>query len=453
MVVHTPIRAIELFAGVGMLGEGLRAGLQYLGLPYRTMCYVEREAHAASILAARGQEGSLDHAPIWSDVLTFDGEPWRGRVDAIVAGFPCQDLSLAGKRAGLDGERSGLFFRLLDIADACGARWLFLENVSGITSATASVVDEAEGELEERAVARVLGELARRGWNAEFMPLSASDVGASHGRARWFCFAWRSLDDAGCVQRGQGHEQNRPAGPETSGNEANNGAAHRSQLLDDTQRIECPGQRIHQGPRPAWPGATDAGRAGGAALADAHGRANERRGRPVEVDGARGEPEGEGRERQRGGDAADHCGQSVADTQLRGWGEQQSGCARGGWSEPPRSSGAGMADTGKPGLPQPEPVERRGARPADSGRAAAEFCGAPLFAPGPGYPGWADILAARPELAPALEPDFRELVDGLAFGMDDSRAERLKCCGNGVVALCAAAAAVVLLRRAAGMMA
>jgi DNA (cytosine-5)-methyltransferase 1 len=66
MALHT----IELFAGVGQLGEGLRAGLGHLGIETRTVCYVEREAYAAAVLAARMQEGSLDAAPVWSDVTT-----------------------------------------------------------------------------------------------------------------------------------------------------------------------------------------------------------------------------------------------------------------------------------------------------------------------------------------------------------------------------------------------
>ena len=143
--------AIELFAGVGMLGEGLRAGLGYLGIQNRTVCYVEREAYAAAVLAARIQEGSLDAAPVWSDVCTFNARRWAGAVDCVVAGFPCQDLSVAGQRAGLDGARSGLFFEVLRIARDCGAEWLFLDNVAGIATATATAVDEAEGALEERS--------------------------------------------------------------------------------------------------------------------------------------------------------------------------------------------------------------------------------------------------------------------------------------------------------------
>lgn len=187
----TTLSAISLFSGVGMLDEGLRAGLRFMGFAHRTVLHVEREAHGASVLAARMEEGSLDAAPIWSDVCTLDAAAWRGRVDIVVAGFPCQDLSVAGRRVGLDGKRSGLFFEVVRIATDCGAWGMFLENVAGISSATASVMDETEGALDERAAARVVGELADLGWDSEWITLSASDVGASHGRARWFCLAWR----------------------------------------------------------------------------------------------------------------------------------------------------------------------------------------------------------------------------------------------------------------------
>ena len=113
------LHSIELCAGVGMLGEGLRAGLEFLGVDHRTVCYVEREAPAAAQLVALMEAGALDAAPVWSDLLTFRGEHWRGKVDCIVAGFPCQDISIAGRRAGLDGKRSGLFFDILDIAERC----------------------------------------------------------------------------------------------------------------------------------------------------------------------------------------------------------------------------------------------------------------------------------------------------------------------------------------------
>lgn len=309
------ISTIELCSGVGMLGEGLRAGLAHLGIEIRTVCHVEREAFAAAVLVSRMEEGSLDAAPIWSDLRTFDASAWRGKVDCIVAGFPCQDLSVAGKRAGLDGQRSGLFFEVCRIATDSGAQFMFLENVAGIASATATVMDEAEGELEERAAARVVGELADIGWHAEWLHLSASEVGASHGRERWFCLAWR-----------MGHP----------------GLQH---------------QHIQQ-----W---------------------------------------------------------KV-------------------WPKPARTEFA-MANTSSVGL---RGESNREQQPRGTNKSEFGF-----FAPRPDSTSWEWIIGASPWLSPALEPDFCGVVDGVAFSMDESRAARLRCCGNGVVALQAAAAFVVLAKR------
>lgn len=230
LVIHT----IELCSGVGMLGEGLRAGFAHMGIKTRTCVHVEREAYAASVLVARMEEGSLDAAPIWSDLCTFDATAWRGKVDCVVAGFPCQDLSVAGRRAGLDGKRSGLFFEVVRIAEGSGAWLIVLENVSGISSATATVMDEEEGELEERAAARVVGELADLGWNAEWIVISASDVGASHGRARWFCLAWRDVADAESRGRGQRirDELARRAEAESAGEPMDDAARHGGDGLD-----------------------------------------------------------------------------------------------------------------------------------------------------------------------------------------------------------------------------
>lgn len=169
-----------------------------MGIGSRCVLYAEREAYPVSVLEARMEEGSLDAAPIWlGDFTKLPAKEFRGVVDIVIAGFPCQDLSVAGRRAGLDGARSGLFFEVVRVAVDCGAQFMFLENVAGIASASATVVDETEGELDERAASRVLGELADCGWDAEWVTISASDVGASHGRARWFCFAWRMANSEG----------------------------------------------------------------------------------------------------------------------------------------------------------------------------------------------------------------------------------------------------------------
>lgn len=378
-----------------MLGEGLRAGLGYLGIATRAVCYVEREAHAASILAARIEEGSLDPAPVWPDMLTFDARAWRGAVDCVAAGFPCQDLSLAGRRAGLDGERSGLFFRVLDIADDCGAWLVVLENVSGIASATASVVDEAEGDVHERAAARVVGELADRGWNAEWVTLSASDVGASHGRSRWFCIAWRVVANAYDDGR---QERGLPAPVGRVGRVGQADSVRTGYELGNTEctRWETPGRGL----------GIDAGHEsepGCCAVADA--RCSDAPGRQHFAGAC--------------GVSAEHqpCSAAMAHTSSARCQGHEFGractCNRGGQEAHGPTS------------------QLRG-----------------LFAPGPADPRWGAILAEHPELAPALEPAFRCVVDGLAFSMGDSRAARLKCVGNGVVALQAAAGIVELVRRA-----
>ena len=441
------VNALELCAGVGMLGEGVRAGLEFLGIHHRTVCYVEREAAAAAQLATLMEAGALDQAPVWSDMLTFDGAAWRGCVDLVVAGFPCQDLSVAGRRAGLGGKRSGLFFRVLDIADDCGADELVLENVAGIASATASVVDEAEGALEERAVARVLGELADRGWDAEWLPLSASDVGASHGRLRWFCYAWRVAHTGHRARAGEPQRVDRCVG---SADQCIGG-----QAVDDPARDGRHGRRREAGRRRGVCETGDAVGAGRLAYAPGDGR-------------EQGWPEPEGQQGRP--DATERCG-AVADAQGEHgglWDRLGQRDPAAAWSQSwAEGHGEQLAHAGQPGLPDTEQPGEPGESQPLGRRAAPEFRGAPLFAPGPADPIWADLVNANRvgawqravadeeagacPWAPATKPGVRMLADGLAIVVDESRTHQLRQIGNGVVPLCAAAAVVVLFRRSAGM--
>lgn len=184
------LRIASFFSGTGMLDRGLHGALERLGFHPRTILYCEYEPKAQEILQARMRDGLIDPAPIWPDVRTLEGAQFHGRLDAVVGGFPCQDLSLAGKRAGLgEGTRSGLFFDLLRVATDSGAHLVFLENVGGIVSAGSSVSEDEE----ERAVALVTGALSDAGFDAAWMPLRASDIGAPHGRLRWFCVGWRRV--------------------------------------------------------------------------------------------------------------------------------------------------------------------------------------------------------------------------------------------------------------------
>jgi len=179
---------LALFAGAG---GGILGG-QLLG--WRTVCAVECEPYAASVLAARQNDGLLAPFPIWDDVRTFDGKPWRGIVDVVAGGFPCQDISLAGTGKGLDGERSGLWGEMARIIDEVRPRFAFVENSPALTS---------------RGLGRVLGDLAEMGFDAKWGVLGASAVGALHRRERIWIVAYangvRKLQPQGgkCNKRGR----------------------------------------------------------------------------------------------------------------------------------------------------------------------------------------------------------------------------------------------------------
>ena len=207
------INALSLCSGVGMLDIAVDLACDFHGTEVRTVAYAEREASAAATLLARMEEQSLEPAPIWIDSLEcLPREPLRGRVDAVVAGFPCPDFSVAGKQAGCDGERY-LLPAILEIARDVGARWLFLENVPGIFSAGNGA---AFGEIQRT--------LAAFGWSAEWLTLRASDVGASHRRERWFCVAY--CDGAGCDEPQRDGDAGGCSGFADGGEAAGNAPSH-----------------------------------------------------------------------------------------------------------------------------------------------------------------------------------------------------------------------------------
>jgi DNA (cytosine-5)-methyltransferase 1 len=154
---------LALFAGAG---GGILGG-KLLG--WRTVCAVEWEKYPACVLAARQNEGILSPFPIWDDVQTFDGKPWRGIVDVVSGGFPCQDISAAGKGGGITGSRSSMWKHMARIIGEIQPKYCFVENSPMLTS---------------RGLGTVLGDLAEMGFDAEWGVLSAADVGANHQRER-----------------------------------------------------------------------------------------------------------------------------------------------------------------------------------------------------------------------------------------------------------------------------
>ena len=157
------LRELALFAGAG---GGILGG-KLLG--WRTVCAVEWDAYAASVLVSRQNDGCLEAFPVWDDVQTFDGRPWKGLVDVVSGGFPCQDISAAGKGAGIDGERSGLWKEMARIIGEVRPRFVFVENSPMLTL---------------RGLDRVLGDLSTLGYDARWGVVGAIDTGAPHRRDR-----------------------------------------------------------------------------------------------------------------------------------------------------------------------------------------------------------------------------------------------------------------------------
>ena len=184
---------LALFAGVGggILGGHL--------LGWRTVCAVEREPYAASVLAQRQNDGLLPAFPIWDDVCTFDGRPWGGVVDVVSGGFPCQDISAAGKGAGIDGERSGLLGQMARIIGEVRPRFVFVENSPLLVG---------------RGLVRVLADLAEMGFDARWGVVGASDVGAPHHRER----CWIVANATGEQHAGAPHAERRKDGPKLLAN-------------------------------------------------------------------------------------------------------------------------------------------------------------------------------------------------------------------------------------------
>ena len=218
-VADTAANCLSICAGTGGLDLGVELGS---GGAVRTVCYIEREARSAEVLAARMAEEALAPAPVWSDVRTFDAGRWRGVVDCVIAGIPCQGYSMSGKRKlHIDPRDLWPDTRrvLRDLGSRC--RLFFLENVYGLVVPNRAARHGAP-------VARILGELAADGWDAEWLVLAASDVGASHRRRRVFVLAHRPVRGRGIVRE----PHRRDGQPPHGGASVADGVGKRSQVRD-----------------------------------------------------------------------------------------------------------------------------------------------------------------------------------------------------------------------------
>lgn len=178
------MRTLHLFAGAG---GGLLADLM---LGHDPVGYVEIDDYCQRIIAQRIKDGILPNAPIFGDIRAFNGEGfaggYTGLVDIVAGGFPCQDISVAGKGKGIDGEHSGLWGEMARTVRIVRPKYVFVEN---------------SPMLSIRGARRVFGDLASMGYDARWGVLSAHETGAPHLRKRMFIvansvsFGWSRMEE------------------------------------------------------------------------------------------------------------------------------------------------------------------------------------------------------------------------------------------------------------------
>ena len=353
---------------------------------YHTRAFVEWEDWPRAVLIAAQRTGYFAQAPIWDDLRSFEARPFRGAFDIVLAGYPCQPFSAAGKRGGADDLRH-LWPDVARVIGECAPEWVFLENVAGHVTL---------------GLETVLRELWRMGYTPAAGLFSAAEVGAPHQRLRIFILAHTDEPASGHRQLQPGREQR--LHPQGGGA----GAGHH-QLVD----TQGDGWREGWAGPELWFGRDAAPASAGGAMANTSGRRSD-------------------------GSAAGQDQQSRR-TQAIG-------------------AGAAMAHSSRTELEGQFGSQHHPNRRQVPDGPAALPGGAGLHPPGPGdLAGWAAVLAARPDLAPALgfddclawarrlaadpegpvaaaaEPALRRMADGLAH-----RARALRLLGNGVHPLAAA---------------
>jgi DNA (cytosine-5)-methyltransferase 1 len=173
MTAQGGLSELALFAGIG---GGILGG-KLIG--WRTVCAVEINAFCAERLMQRQDEGHLEPFPIWDDVCTFNGTPWRDVVDVVSGGFPCQPFSTAthGKPTARD-----FWPEMRRIVSEVRPKFVFAENVSA------------------KAIAKASADCREIGYRTEVIGLSAKDLGADHIRRRYWLLAYPNVCDELCCR-------------------------------------------------------------------------------------------------------------------------------------------------------------------------------------------------------------------------------------------------------------
>lgn len=165
-----------MFAGAG---GGILAGVL---LGHRPVCAVEIEPYCRELLLEKQKNKILPKFPIWDDIRTFDGRPWKGKAEILCGGFPCQDISNSGQstknqKKGIQGQKSSLWKEYARIIREIEPKIIFAENSSL---------------LRIRGLGVVLKDLAEMGFDARWCMLGARHIGAIHKRERMWILAYPS---------------------------------------------------------------------------------------------------------------------------------------------------------------------------------------------------------------------------------------------------------------------
>lgn len=181
------LNGLDLFSGIGGLTVALSDWV-------RPIAYCEQDRYDQAVLLSRMQDGEIPCAPIWDDVRTLTSKNFDGRtpIDIVAAGFPCQDISVAGRGVGLVGERSGLFFEIERLVKETNPRFVFLENVPAIRT---------------RGLNTVVNTFTELGYDCRWTIVSAAEVGAPHIRKRWFFLAHSMCNRVGIQQVARPEQQ------------------------------------------------------------------------------------------------------------------------------------------------------------------------------------------------------------------------------------------------------
>jgi len=171
-----PLRELHLFAGAG---GGILGGML---LGHTCVCAVEIEPYCRQVLFQRQRDSILPKFPIWDDIKTFDGKPWRGLVDVVCGGFPCTDISCAGRKAGIEGKSSGLWKEMARIINEVRPKYAFVENSSNLIRKGLSVV---------------LSDLTKIGYDSVWTIVGAYEAKAPHRRERTYLLAFPNSNSIG----------------------------------------------------------------------------------------------------------------------------------------------------------------------------------------------------------------------------------------------------------------